>query len=248
MGGRALTPSATAEQARELDRASGRHGVDGMALMALASFQCARLARLLLQDLPPGTGVAVLAGRGNNGGDALGCARHLASWGRRVRALSLATLEDPGSVASRQAHAAAAAGVEIRQAEERIETDLEWALDASELVVDGLLGTGASGAPRGPLAIAIERANRTKAKTLAIDIPSGLDASSGGIPGICIRASATLMLAVAKTGCLRAPGRGCAGQLWLADIGVPATAYAELGLKPPDFSRDSLVPLLSSQE
>lgn len=233
-------PTASADQARALDAAAGRLGVSMDALMAVASFQCARLAHDLLDDLPASVPVAVLAGPGNNGGDALGCARHLAAWGQTVRAVTWGDLGDPEASYSRQARAAQAAGVELRRADRDAESAMDWAIARAGLVVDGLLGTGSSGAVRGSVADAVRRINASTSAVLALDVPSGLDATTGQTRGDCVRADVTVMLAIAKSGCLaqRAP----VGQLWLADIGVPAEAYRAVGLVPPNLSAGSLRP------
>ena len=224
---------ASAEQARRLDAASVRLGVSVDALMALAGFQCARLARRILGEDGETPPLAVLAGRGNNGADALGCARHLAAWGHRVRAVALGELTDQEGIYAKQARAAAASGVDLRQGGDDLAGVLEWALDGATLVIDGLLGTGSAGAPRGTTSEAIRLINESATAVLAIDLPSGLDATSGERAGTCVRADDTLMLAIAKSGCVAATARAWAGRLWLADIGVPTAAYAVAGLKPP---------------
>lgn len=229
---------ASADQARALDDAAGIHGVSIDSLMALASFQCARLVHRLTVDMPRSAPVAVFAGRGNNGGDALGCARHLAAWGHSVRAVVLGDLSDPKSGYGRQARAAAAAGAEVHPADPGTQSALEWAIGGAGLVVDGLLGTGSSGPVRGTVAEAVRRVNASGSPVLAVDLPSGLDATTGAINGGCVRAQVTLMLAIPKAGCLRQPD--LVGRMWLADIGVPARAYREVGLLVPDFGAEGL--------
>ncbi|HEY6537607.1 MAG TPA: NAD(P)H-hydrate epimerase, partial [Candidatus Dormibacteraeota bacterium] len=123
--------------------------------MALAAWQCARLARMMADDLGSPAPVAVLAGRGNNGGDALGCARHLAAWGGEVRVVSLAGLDDRETAWARQYQAVQAAGVPVRLVEDGESAALDWALAGAALVVDGLLGTGSRGPARGAVATAI---------------------------------------------------------------------------------------------
>ncbi|MGH7666363.1 MAG: NAD(P)H-hydrate epimerase [Candidatus Dormibacteria bacterium] len=241
-----LSPAASAEQARMIDGAAAQLGVSTDALMALASFQCARLARILLQERSPEGSVAVLAGRGNNGGDALGCARHLAAWGHPVRALTLGGAGEPDATPARQARAAEACGAEVRQGGSAVEQDLVWALERAELIVDGLLGTGSTGPPRNRVGEAVRGINGAGVEVLAIDLPSGLDATTGETAGDCVRATATLMLAVAKLGCLESSAGAVVGQLWLADIGVPTAAYRAAGVAPPQFAGASLVPFPSS--
>lgn len=238
--------AASAAQARDLDAAAIQHGVTMDALMALAGFQCARLAARLLDALPGNPALAVLAGRGNNGADALGCSRHLATWGRPVRAITLADGTDPETSYSRQARAAVANGVEVQGAVKGTAAAFEWALQGAGLIVDGLLGTGSKGPPRGGMADAIRIVNSASVTVLAIDLPSGLDPTTGEVYGDCVRADATLMLAIAKIGCVFPDSRPFVGRLWLADIGVPAAAYQAVGLAPPRFAGDGLGPYESA--
>ncbi len=228
-------PAASSEQARALDLAAERQGVPSAMLMAVAGFQVARLAsRLLAEMSKPSPAVAVLVGKGNNGADALVAARHLAAWGTLVRCLVLgAPLSETAVDLSR---AAAAAGAQLRQGVPRGGEWLaaaDWALGEASLVVDGLLGTGAKGAPRGDMAALIARVNRSSASVLAIDLPSGLDCDSGAAQGECVRADHTLMLGVAKRGCTVVEAGPWVGRPWVADIGIPGSCYLELGLELP---------------
>jgi len=226
--------AATREQARALDAAAERHGVPAPMLMALAGFQCATLARQLLSEISAPHGeVAVMVGRGNNGEDALGCARHLSTWGFSVHCLLLGA-QDQASQGG-QARAAADSGAELLLARPgELDRVAGLALERPDLIIDGLLGTGAVGAPRDPTATLIHRINRSSATVLAIDLPSGLDADTGGVEGDCVRADHTLMLGAAKVGCQTPAARHWVGRLWLADIGIPAAAYHDCGLALPD--------------
>lgn len=232
--------SASVEQSRSLDAASAQLGISVDALMAIAGFQCARLAQILLEEMKSAGPVAVLAGRGNNGGDALGCARHLAVWGFKVRALTLADRDASESVTSRQGRAAQASGVEFRHVGEGDEETIAWTLAGSALVVDGLLGTGTSGPLRGVVLDTVRQLNHAGARVLAIDVPSGLEATGGGADGDTVRADDTLMLAIPKSGCLIPDAGALVGRLWLADIGIPAQAYWDSGVEPPTFSAGGL--------
>ncbi|MHB1502114.1 MAG: NAD(P)H-hydrate epimerase [Candidatus Dormibacteria bacterium] len=226
--------AATSEQARALDLAAERQGVPTAMLMAVAGFQVARVASRLLAEMAKPTRVVVLAGKGNNGADALVAARHLAAWGNRVRCLVLGA--SSSETAADLARAAAAAGAELRQVAPQGDDWLaaaDWAVGEASLVVDGLLGTGAKGAPRGEMAALIARVNHSSASVLAIDLPSGLDCDSGAAPGECVRADHTLMLGVAKRGCMVVEAGPWVGRPWVADIGIPGSCYLELGLERP---------------
>ena len=228
-----MTTGATREQARALDGAAVALGVPVEMLMALAGYQVAVLARrLALDSAGAGARVAVVAGRGNNGGDALVCARHLMDWGLPTRVLIPVPVDELGGTAG-LARAAQGAGAELLALGDGRGQGAERAISGASLVVDGLLGTGSRGAPREPTAAVISRVNRSSAEVLSVDLPSGLDADTGEVLGECVRAHHTLMLGVAKAGCLAPGARHWVGRGWLADIGIPREAYVRAGLEAP---------------
>lgn len=189
------------------------------ALMARAGLATARLARALA---PHARRVAVLVGPGNNGGDALIAALHLQASGLRVQALLLADPERlPADAADawRQARAAALPTI-----------DDAAALADADLVIDGLLGLGATRAPEASLAEAIAAANAGAPPILAIDLPSGLAADDGRILGEqAMRARWTLSLLTLKPGLFTAHGRDHSGEVWFDDLGA---ASAAVGVRP----------------
>lgn len=227
--------AASRDQSRALDAAALRAGVPGPMLMAVAGFQTARLAQRLLDEASAPRGrVAVLSGRGNNGGDGLVAARHLALWGDTVRCLWLGGAGD--SDEPDLGSAVSASGGALRRLAPggpELQGDADWALDGVDLVIDALLGTGAAGAPRGEIAAFIRRINRSSAMVLAVDLPSGLDADSGVAPGDCVRADHTLMMGVAKLGCQQLGARHWVGRLWTTDIGIPRECYLKCELDQP---------------
>lgn len=204
-------------------------------LMAVAGFQCARLAHRLLHAVGGGA-VTVLAGHGNNGGDALATARHLAGWGIAVRVVLVGESERLRGLAAVQWRAVVAAEIEAHVAatERAVETRVAGSLGDARLAVDGILGTGARGDPRALEATAIRQLNRARiARVLSIDLPSGLDATSGVAGDPCVVATDTAMLGVAKLGCLVRSAAAVTGTCWLADIGIPAAAFTGLGSPAP---------------
>jgi len=122
-----------------------------------------------------------------------------------------------------------------REALSKLGVDIsdELRLHGAEVVVDALFGTGLSRAPEGKFAAWIEAINDAKSQVIAIDVPSGLDADTGVAYAPCVRASMTVTLGLAKPGLLRGDGLANAGDLWLADIGVPFEAYAAAGVEVP---------------
>ena len=183
-------------------------------LMEAAGWQLARHCR---------GRVAVLCGRGNNGGDGLAAARHLHRWGR-LHSVACLDPDGLGGPAAREAASLRAAGVEI---------GAEPRLAGATLVIDALFGTGLSRAPEGLAQEWIEAINASRLKVVAVDVPSGLDADTGATPGVAVRADQTLTLALPKRGLLEGRGPELAGEVWIADIGIPGGAFRALGLEVP---------------
>ncbi|MBI2187061.1 MAG: NAD(P)H-hydrate epimerase [Acidobacteria bacterium] len=162
--------------------------------------------------------VLVLAGAGGNGGGGICAARHLANRGAAVT-LVLAAPLPAGGVPAFQYHVyTGTPGRQIDAAAVREERP--------DLLIDALMGYGLTTAPQGIAADLITWANGTGAPILSLDVPSGVDATTGDIPGVVIRPRWTMTLALPKTG-LRPEH---AGQLVLADIGIPAEAFRRAGL------------------
>ena len=224
-------PSVTAEQMAEVDRLAAADFATGVdLLMENASRQVAAAARHRLGGRVAGKRVVGLVGPGNNGGDTAGALRHLANWGANVLAI----------VATEQARLGSATRVQLG----RLLTSTTWPaagvkdatgmpsveIPQADLVLDGLLGFSAKGAPRDMIGTLVGVANRSGTPILAVDIPSGLDASTGATPWETIRAVATVTLALPKAGLLVPGARQFVGDLLLADIGVPHAAFAKLGI------------------
>lgn len=208
-------PSLSSAQVRDLDRlAAERFGVAVDWLMEAAGWQLARHCR---------GRVAVVCGKGNNGGDGLAAARHLRRWGRLD---SVACVDRQGLIGlpARQAAALEAEGVQIEP---------EPRFEGATLVLDAIFGTGLSRPPEGRPAEWIEAVNASGRRVVAVDVPSGLDADTGLAPGPAVRAAVTVTLGLPKAGLLAGLGPELAGEVWVADIGIPLAAYREIGIEPP---------------
>ena len=116
--------------------------------------------------------------------------------------------------------------------------DIQSTLSGSDLVVDALIGYGLNGDPRPPVSGIIESANVSGTEILSLDLPSGLDATTGKAYEPCIVANDTLTLALPKTGLMVEGAGRHVGNLYLADIGVPRELYLEMGFDVGDPFRD----------
>jgi NAD(P)H-hydrate epimerase len=173
--------------------------------------------------------VTVLAGGGGNGGGGLVAARHLVNRGIGVT-VALATNENQ------------LPPVTLHQLDivRRMSVPITSDPAEADLVIDALIGYGLRGNPAGRAAELIEWANRQPAPVLSLDAPSGLDATTGAAGNPSIRATATLTLALPKTGLLAAPEQ--VGRLFLADLSVPRLVYERMGLAVGDpFTRGAVV-------
>lgn len=221
--------SVSAGEMAAVDQAMFSHcGLDVLQVMEVAGRAVAVWIRQDVFDHDcQGRCIAVLYGSGGNGGDALVAARYLAGWGARPVLIG-SSLPAPGTPAAVQHQIAHRLNIP--------EVDNDWnAADQCDLIVDGLLGFGSHGAPRGMAARLIETANQSPAPVVAIDTPSGLDATTGEVYTPCVEAKATVTLGLAKTGLLTEGGRRVAGRVIVADIGIPAAAFVTAGVQPPSW-------------
>jgi NAD(P)H-hydrate epimerase len=152
-------------------------------------------------------------------------ARLLHAWGARTTVILVKPREDLSGIVAHQLEILDRMGIPVREPGSD-------ALPSADLIIDGLLGFSLHGDPRGEAARIITLANAHEAPVLAIDLPSGLNATSGGVGDPCIQAAATATLALPKQGLVSAPGR-ITGEIWLADIGVPPDVYRQVGVIVP---------------
>ncbi|OHB26642.1 MAG: hypothetical protein A2X84_07475 [Desulfuromonadaceae bacterium GWC2_58_13] len=213
----------TAAQMRELDRTAIEDiGIPGVVLMENAGRGAAELLHRFYENLFPGP-LLILAGKGNNGGDGYVMARHLINWGWQVRTLVLATAEVIVGDAAINLSALRQMQGDVRFAPD--EARLAEALTAereARLLVDALFGTGLSSEVRGHFARAIDWINSSRLPVLAIDIPSGVDATSGRLLGKAVCADMTVTFACPKLGQVIYPGAELCGRLKTVDIGIPS--------------------------
>jgi NAD(P)H-hydrate epimerase len=205
------------------------YGITLLQMMENAGRNLAALARHLLGGDTDGRTVVVLAGRGNNGGGGLVAARHLANSAAHVSVLLAATPGELGVVPEHQRRALVHMGVAGSNGITAL-ADLPRHFDAADLLIDALIGYSLRGAPREPIASFIRAANAASAPRLALDLPSGLAGDQGVPLDPTFRAQATLTLAWPKAGLLTTEARRTVGDLYLADISVPADVYRAIGV------------------
>jgi ADP-dependent NAD(P)H-hydrate dehydratase / NAD(P)H-hydrate epimerase len=227
--GRSTVPLLTAAESAEADRlAREEHGVPERVLMESAG----RAAALVLQRLYPAGMVAGVAGSGNNGGDLLVMLRVLQSWGREV-VLIRAAEHGP---ASELAHGDAVPEPPDEESAIRL-------LSGAAVLVDGILGTGAAGPPRGAAPQWIRRLNAAGPPVVALDLPSGVDATTGAVPAEAVRADVTVSFGWPKLGLLLHPARQQCGRLLAVEIGFPTNvAGSRTRLVTSGLIRAALVP------
>ena len=212
-------------------------------LMARAAAGLASVCASLLARHPGqvyGTRAAVLAGSGDNGGDALYAGAQLARRGVAVTAIAAGSRVHPGGSAA------------LREAGGRVTDDtgdaaglIAQLMAGADLIVDGLLGIGGRGGLREPfagLAQQAERARQAGATVAAVDLPSGIDADTGAVEGPAVRADVTVTFGTVKPGLLIDPGAGHAGAVELVDIGLGPYLKEEPAARAPQ--RDDIRELL----
>ncbi|MDV3293846.1 MAG: NAD(P)H-hydrate epimerase [Nitrososphaerales archaeon] len=225
----------TAEEMRQLDEtATQDFGVDVLSLMENAGVATASIAKEMLGGDPRGKSVACLAGKGNNGGDGLVATRHLSNWGADVSVILAARPDELEGVPAKQFSTMRSSGAKV------LTSNAE--LGGYDLLLDALMGYNARGDPREPIAGLIRKANASGVPILAVDLPSGLEPTTGAPNDPCIIAKATVTLALPKTGFLNPKSKKFTGQLYLADISIPRALYRRYRAVPP-FAKDAIIRL-----
>ncbi len=219
---------ATAEEMRQADRLATRKlRVPGLVLMENAG-------RAFVDALEEHSGqvrgkrVTVVCGKGNNGGDGFVIARHLVLRGAKVVVVILARrnhIKDDAK--TNYAALSSLSGLKETGLSQQWVSSLKQfsRLPAPHIIVDAIFGTGFSGAVKGIAMDAIRWINRQSCFVASVDIPSGVDASTGNVGNIAVKADLTVTMGLAKIGQYVGEGRECSGEIRVVDIGVPDVAY-----------------------
>ena len=230
----------SADQMKKIDElAISKYGIILEEMMELAGFHLASLARRALNGSLLTKNVVVLVGKGNNGGGGLVAARYLCNWGAQVTVILLQKDCLSKTVLARLQT--------LKALNEKIiffvpKMKLFKMFNDSEIVIDALLGYSVKSDPRYSLSEIINQANSVETPVLSLDIPSGLDATTGKIYNPCMIAEKTLTLALPKKGLLIKEARDYIGDLYLADIGISPILYQEIGIEIDNiFNKKSVI-------
>ena len=226
-------PVVNEDQMREVDRIAVEEF--GLSVLQMMENAGRSLALNVIEMLGSSSGdVAILAGAGGNGGGGICCARHLYNRGFKVHVLLDRDPKEMRRPALAQLHTLEMAGLAVAEP-----GDAQQRLEEAAIVVDALIGYSLRGAPAGRTAELILLSNQNAAKVISLDLPSGMNATTGEAPGVMIQPERTLTLALPKTGLRRFKG-----DLVLADIGIPPQVYHPLGITfEPFFCEKYWVPI-----
>lgn len=205
----------TADRMAVIDRNAAALGISQEQLMESSGHAVARVVR---SHVPDGGEIAIVAGRGNNGGDAFVTARFLDAYNVTIHLIGR-----PESIRTDIARSNWKALVSSEYQTSIIRDSRDIAIGTPDLIVDGLLGTGISGPPREPEASAISRINDVSCQIVSIDVPSGLDADTGEAPGAVVDADQVVTFHDMK------PGLADWDGVTVADIGIPKQAELFVG-------------------
>ena len=213
----------TAEEMGRADRLAIEGGAPGATLMENAG---RAVADEVVRRFPDQEAVVVLCGPGNNGGDGFVAARHLKERGYKVR------LGFDGDEAHLPEDAAFMAK-RFAGAHEPLRSEV---LAGADVVVDALFGAGLARPIEGKLAAFVESLNASGLPVVAVDVPSGVDGTTGEVRGVAVRAAATVTFFRLKPGHLLLPGRIHCGEVSLVDIGIPESVLA--AIRPKTFANE----------
>ncbi len=221
----------TALQMRDVQRiAQEDFGLDILQMTENAGRAAATLALAMLGGKGRGQRVVILCGNGNKGAAGLATARHLSNWGFRVDPIVSGVEEEASVTVRRHLQILRQSGILEPGDMESSEITVEDQLADSDLVIDALVGYGLEGAPQGMAAAVAELALQADRPTLALDVPTGVNATTGEVSTPAIKACTTLMLDLPKRGVLELGARSHTGELFLADLGIPIGVPERFGI------------------
>lgn len=214
------------KQMSAADQMAIEAGTSGLLLMENAGRAVAEHAAALAGTKP----IVVLCGPGNNGGDGYVAARYLQNWGNRVR---VAALGDPKNLKGD-------AGTNFKRWEGPVEPLAPVVLEEGCIIIDALFGAGLTRDIEGVAADVLNAARELKLRSIAVDLPSGINGDTGEIMGTALPAQRTVTFFRKKPGHLLYPGRGYCGDVKVADIGIPLTVLKTIQPEVSENSRPTI--------
>lgn len=212
----------TVAQMRDIEQAAiEEYGIPGIVLMENAGVEVVKQIENLLGSLH-NKRISVFAGTGNNGGDGYVVARHLYNQGAKVKVFLIGSKASVVGDALTNLQIITYMGIDVLEVTNSHDWDkVKIAMTFTDCLVDALLGTGFAGQLRENMTQVVESINKMNKVTIAIDVPTGVDADTGQIQSVAVKASHTITFALAKQGLLLYPAASYVGELCVADIGIP---------------------------
>jgi len=215
-------PTVTAAEMAEVDRVTVEEF--GLGIVQMMEHAGRTLSRIAIEN--DAARITVVAGGGGNGGGGLACARHLAARDRLHRVVLDRSPEEYEGAPATQLRLLERMDIELVEAAPTSEDSATAAITDADRIIDALIGYGLTGPPRVVAAKLIAAIESASAPVTALDVPSGVDATTGEAPGAVVDPETTVTLAVPKTGLLPLDHR-----LVCADLGIPASVYAAAGIE-----------------
>lgn len=221
--------AATADEMRKIDSVTiEKYGIPGILLMENAAKHVADVISTYMTS-PSGKHITIICGKGNNGGDGFAAAKLLHDLNASVNVWLIGNCDDVKGDAKINLDKLASLGISINSI-----TDINPVMDSiskSDIIVDGIFGTGFKGSISGLAVDVIKLINSSNKPVISIDIPSGLNADNGSVSDICVKADYTATFALAKIGLFTHPGAVNAGKVIVGDIGIPHELYDKINVE-----------------
>lgn len=230
----------TSEEMRQLDKAAQtRFSIPSLILMENAGIQSVRYIEESYGSLKD-KNIAVVCGKGNNGGDGLVIARHLSNKGAYVSVYLLSDAKDVSKDSKTNLEIIKNMKMPVYTGASNIQAGLKKA----DIIIDAIFGTGLKKDISGIYAKTIDLINRSKKPVVAVDIPSGIDSDNGQIKGCAVKADLTVTFCLPKIGHFAYPGAEYSGSLKIADISIPKILIDESSIKTQLIKKDSVSKIL----
>jgi hydroxyethylthiazole kinase-like uncharacterized protein yjeF len=238
----------TAKEMQNIDKRTIEvYHIPGIVLMENAGLRVVEALEETCEDLPC-LKVAVIAGKGNNGGDGFVVARHLENRGVSTRVFLLAQKSDLTGDAKKNLESIVKIGLDIEEIRENDMQGFETKIRDFDILIDAILGTGLHAKVKGYYRDIIEIINRSGKPVVSIDIPSGLSSDTGEVLGEHIRADMTVTFALPKRGHVLYPSAKSVGELRIVDISIPQKAIDEEGINVELLDEEDIRKIITLRE